>query len=57
MIGVSCTGAPVVGGTRIASNKTQIINVNVEPTSTRRTADQVADAIARKQRIAAARNG
>jgi hypothetical protein len=33
------------------------INVAVQPTSTRRTADQVADAIARKQRLAMARNG
>lgn len=33
------------------------INVAVQPTSTRRTASQVAEAIARKQRIATARNG
>jgi len=34
-----------------------VINVAVQPTSTRRTAAQVAAAIARKQRLAAARNG
>jgi hypothetical protein len=33
------------------------INVAVQPTSTRRTADQVATMIARQQRIATARNG
>lgn len=33
------------------------INVAVQPTSTRRTADQVATAVARQQRIAMARNG
>jgi len=38
------------GGTTI------INNVNVQPTATRRTADQTATAIARKQRIAVARN-
>jgi hypothetical protein len=36
--------------------KTQIINVNVQPTSTHRTADQIASEVARKQRIAVARN-
>lgn len=33
------------------------INVNVQPTSTRRTADQVAQTVARRQRMAQARNG
>jgi phage-related minor tail protein len=33
-----------------------VINVTVQPTSTRRTADQVAAAIASKQRIASSRN-
>lgn len=32
------------------------INVFVQPTSTRRTAEQVAVAVARKQRVATARN-
>jgi lambda family phage tail tape measure protein len=36
---------------------TMITNVNVQPTSTRRTATQTADAIARKQRVASSRNG
>lgn len=39
------------GGTTI------INNVNVQPTSTRRTAQQVATEVARKQRVATARNG
>jgi len=34
-----------------------VINVAVQPTSTRRTAQQVATEVARKQRIATARNG
>lgn len=34
-----------------------VINVAVQPTSTRRTAEQVAVAIDRRQRIASARNG
>jgi len=34
-----------------------INNISVQPTSTRRTADQIASAIALKQRIATARNG
>jgi hypothetical protein len=35
----------------------QITNVYVQPTSTRRTADQIATATARAQRIASTRNG
>jgi hypothetical protein len=34
-----------------------VINVAVQPTSTRRTAEQVAVEIDRRQRIATARNG
>lgn len=36
---------------------TYITNVNVQPTSTRRTADQTAEAMARAQRLATTRNG
>jgi hypothetical protein len=42
--------------TRIGRGGTTI-NVAVQPTSTRRTAEQVAVEIARTQRIASARNG
>lgn len=49
------------GGTVTPNSKlggsTQVINVNVRPTTTRRTADQVATAVARQQRIATSRNG
>lgn len=36
---------------------TNITNINVQPTSTRRTADQIAQANARAQRLATTRNG
>jgi len=39
-----------------AGNRTTI-NVQVQPTSSRRSADQIATQIARKQRIATMRNG
>lgn len=39
-----------------AGGMTVVNNIAVQPTSTRKTADQVAEAIARKQRIALARN-
>lgn len=51
---------PQAGVVRPASQRSAggtTINVAVQPTSTRRTADQVATAIARQQRIATARNG
>ena len=42
------------GGGRSVTNVT---NINVQPTSTRRTADQIAQANARAQRLATTRNG
>lgn len=47
---------PIQRGQPSGGNHTQIINVNVQPTSTRRTADQVAQSTARAQRIASSRN-
>ncbi|MEO5829307.1 MAG: hypothetical protein ABIQ36_01940, partial [Rhodanobacter sp.] len=40
-----------------AGGNTFVTNVNVQPTSSRRTADQVATEVARKQRTAVSRNG
>jgi lambda family phage tail tape measure protein len=47
-------GVAVQGGQ--GRSPTYITNINVQPTSTRRTADQIANANARKLRIAQARN-
>lgn len=44
-------------GDTARSNATYVTNINVQPTSTRRTADQIATANARAQRLATARNG
>jgi lambda family phage tail tape measure protein len=44
------------GGSSGNRNPTYITNINVQPTSTRRTAEQVASANARTQRVATARN-
>lgn len=43
-------------GGKARGGATYITNIAVQPTSTRRTADQVADANARKLRIAQSRN-
>ena len=40
-----------------ATGNTYVTNVNVQPTSTRTTANQIATEVDRKQRIATARNG
>lgn len=50
-------GGYVTPASRSGSAGGTVINVAVQPTSTRRTAEQVAAAIDRKQRIATARNG
>lgn len=46
---------PITQARNYGGNTT--IHVNVQPTATRRTADQVAQEVARKQRMASARNG
>ena len=52
-------GGTVVPNNRIgqAAGNTTVTNIYVQPTSTRRTADQIATANARTQRIATTRNG